>query len=197
MPNPPEVLIIGGPNGAGKSTLATQLVPRFGPQAEFVNADVIAAEISPNDVDSAAITAGRMMLTRLRTLAEQRSSFAFETTMATRSFAPFLRDLKNQGYKVHAAFVFVRSPDLSIARVASRVAHGGHHVPDETVRRRYERGIANFLELYLPLADFAQVFDNSARGKPSVVAEIARPADLAVYDHSAWTQMQEIAHGRH
>jgi predicted ABC-type ATPase len=97
--------------------------------------------------------AGRIMLRRLRELAEQRENFAFETTLASRSFTTFLRELQAVGYSVRVAYVWLRTPELSVERVAARVLRGGHHVPEETIRRRYERGIVNFKTLYRPIAD--------------------------------------------
>jgi predicted ABC-type ATPase len=157
----PVVVVIGGPNGAGKSTTAGLLLPEALKIHQFVNADTIAAGLSAFAPESVAFAAGRIMLQRLQDLAEQRESFAFETTLASRSFAPFLKRLKSKGYSVRVAYVWLRSPELSMRRVAERVARGGHFVPDDTVRRRYWRGLANFRQLYSPIADSWLVCDNS------------------------------------
>ena len=123
------------------------------------------------------------MLQRLRELGDERASFAFETTMASRSFAPFLRQLKASGYAVRLAYLRLQTPELAIHRVAQRVKRGGHFIPDDTVRRRYERGWENFRDLYLPLADSALLIDNSgdsarilAAGPGESVLEPASPA---------------------
>src|SRR5262245_44459100 len=125
----PSVVILAGPNGAGKSTVAPALLQ--GPLAvnEFVNADVIARGLSAFDPQSVALAAGRVMRTRLRELAAQRISFAFETTLASRSLAPWLAGLKTDGYHVHLVFLWLPSADFAVDRVAQRVKTGGHAIP--------------------------------------------------------------------
>src|SRR5437016_8847383 len=136
----PQVIIIAGPNGAGKSTLAPFLLrDRFRTSA-FVNADAIASGLSAFEPESVAIEAGRVMLNRLHELSERRENFAFESTLAARSYAPWLSRLRQQGYEVHLLFVWLRSVDLAIERVAERVRRGGHAIPSPELRRRYQRG---------------------------------------------------------
>ena len=142
----PSIVILAGPNGAGKSTVAPALLHDAFGVDEFVNADVIARGLSAFDPDRVAITAGRIMLARLHELAAQRADFAFETTLASRSFAPWLRGLRMSGYDLHLFFLWLSSADLAIARVADRVGMGGHFVPDDVVRRRYLAGIRNFFD---------------------------------------------------
>lgn len=136
-------MILAGPNGAGKSTAAPELLQGELSVSEFVNADVIARGLSAFDPDRAAIAAGRVMLVRLNELARQRATFAFETTLASRSFAPWLRGLRTSGYAVHLVFLWLSSPDLAVQRVADRVRSGGHDVPPGTIRRRYGAGVRN------------------------------------------------------
>ena len=157
----PTVVILAGPNGAGKSTVASALLLEALAVDEFVNADVIARGLSAFDPDRVAITAGRIMLARLHELAAQRADFAFETTLASRSFAPWLRGLRMSGYDLHLFFLWVPTVDVSISRVKDRVFRGGHNVPETDLRRRYERSIRNFLQHYRHLADSWQLFDNS------------------------------------
>jgi predicted ABC-type ATPase len=166
----PRVIALAGPNGAGKSTTAERLLR--GPLAvgEFVNADLIAQGLSGLAPDRAAIAAGRVMMTRLRQLAAQQTSFAFETTLASRTFAPWVKKLNHMGYQFHILFLWLPSPDVAVARVAERVRLGGHNVPESTVRRRYRAGIRNFLELYQPLAQSWKVADNSGVGPLRVIA---------------------------
>lgn len=181
----PSVVILAGPNGAGKSTAAPALLQGALAVNEFVNADVIARGLSAFDPDSAAIAAGRVMLTRLHELAEQQTSFAFETTLASRTFAPWLRDLRASGYDVHLFFLWLSSADLAIARVADRVRNGGHHVPDEVVRRRYSAGIRNFFHLYQPISTNWALY-NSSGPQPTLVAEGLASQPLGVYDTGVW-----------
>lgn len=161
MSQPPRVCVLGGPNGAGKTTSAAPLVRDELGIDTFVNADTIAYGLSAFDPAAAAVAAGRIMLEQMRGLAAARADFAFETTLASRSFAPWLRELRQQGYELLLVFVWLPSPELSIARVADRVRAGGHHVPEPTIRRRYARGIANFIHLYRPLVDHFWCYDNS------------------------------------
>jgi predicted ABC-type ATPase len=143
----PLVVVIAGPNGAGKSTMAPRVLT--GPLAvtEFVNADAIARGLSAFNPEAVAVEAGRLMLARLKTLAEMRADFAFETTLSGRTFAPWLRELRAAGYRSHLVVLMLPNADLSVARVADRAHRGGHHVPEAVVRRRYAAGLANFSTL--------------------------------------------------
>ena len=181
----PSVVILAGANGAGKSTAAAALLHGAFGVDEFVNADVIARGLSAFDPDRVAIAAGRIMLARLNELAAQRADFAFETTLASRSFAPWLRNLRTSGYDVHLFFLWLSSADLAIARVADRVGMGGHFVPDEVVRRRYLAGIRNFFSLYRPLATTWALY-NTSGPEPVRVAEGLASDTIGVYDKEVW-----------
>lgn len=185
----PSVVVLAGPNGAGKSTAAPELLQGELAVNEFVNADVIARGLSAFDPDRAAIAAGRVMLARLDELARQRESFAFETTLASRSFAPWLRDLRASGYAVHLFFLWLSSADLAVQRVAQRVTTGGHNVPEDTVRRRYRAGIRNFFSLYQPFATSWAVYDCSGP-KAKLVAEGVESGPPKVYDEGVWAVVQ-------
>lgn len=185
----PSVVILAGPNGAGKSTVASALLQDALAIDEFVNADVIARGLSGFEPDRVAFAAGRIMLARLKELAARRGDFAFETTLATRSFAPWLRDLRLSGYDMHLFFLWLSSADLAIARVADRVGMGGHYVPDEVVRRRYLAGIRNFFNLYQPLATTWAVYNNSGP-EPRRVAEGLASETIGVYDKDVWETMK-------
>jgi predicted ABC-type ATPase len=180
----PNVYLIGGPNGAGKTTIALTLLPHYLGCYEFVNADLMAAGISPFRPESVALQAGRLMLERLRILADSQVDFALESTLASRSFAPFLRSCRERGYSVHLLYVWLSSQQLAVERVAARVLAGGHNIPEETILRRYEAGRRNFANLYLPLADKWRVFDNTQ--KPVLVAEGERNGNRNIYDAAVW-----------
>jgi predicted ABC-type ATPase len=152
---------------------------------EYVNADAIAAGISPFRPESVALQAGRVMLARLRELVDSNQDFAFETTMASRTFAPFLRDCIGKGYTARLIFVWLNSPELAIERVAHRVAAGGHHIPEDVVRRRYVRGIRNFVSLYVPLAEEWACYDNS-HGEKLPIASKAKDGTITVEDQEKW-----------
>lgn len=134
-----EIYIIGGPNGAGKTTSAKFLLPELLHCHEYVNADAIAAALSPFEPESVSIQSGRLMLDRIHHLASQKKTFSFETTMASRSFVPFLTHCKKDNYKVNLIFLWLQDPHLALARVKDRVARGGHNIPSDTILRRYKR----------------------------------------------------------
>ena len=131
------------------------------------------------------------MLERMQHLAEAETNFAFETTLASRSFAPWLARLKRRGYHVHVLFLWLESADLAVDRVAARVRLGGHDVPEETVRRRYERGLRNFFQLYLPLLDSWQMFDNSRAGRPRLLASGRENQVQEVANTALWQEISE------
>jgi predicted ABC-type ATPase len=121
---------------------------------EFVNADLIAAQLNPQDVDSVAITASKLMLKRLNYLSKQRIDFAFETTLAARSFARFLKQSQDNGYRINLFYIWLNNSDLAVYRVSRRVASGGHNIPEDVIRRRYQRGLLNFPD-HLPAYNLA------------------------------------------
>jgi predicted ABC-type ATPase len=185
----PRVVVLGGPNGAGKSTAAPRLLKGALGVTEFVNADTIAQGLSGFAPERAAIAAGRIMLSRLKELAARRENFAFETTMASRTFLPWLKSLVISGYSVHVIFLWLPSAKAAVARVAERVRQGGHSVPEATIRRRYVSGLANFLNAYRGLAKSWQVFDNSRRGKPRLIAMGTGWTTIETRDARTWRQL--------
>jgi predicted ABC-type ATPase len=185
----PVVVVIGGPNGAGKSTIAARVLQGALAVSEFVNADVIARGLSAFDPDSVAVQAGRIMLERLRALAAQRASFAFETTLSGRSFIPWLRELTATGHDFHLVYVWLPSAELALERVAERVRRGGHDIAEDVVRRRYAAGVRNFFELYRPLATSWRVYDNSGRA-PLLVATGEREDVLTVEQADTWARIR-------
>jgi predicted ABC-type ATPase len=169
-----RIVIIAGPNGAGKTTFAKEYLPREAACPNFVNADFIAAGLSPFDPAVAAVHAGRLMILEMRRYLRQGESFAFETTLAGRSYAVHIPDWQSAGYRVELIFLKLRSVRLAIARVKDRVAQGGNHVAASTVRRRFRLGWKTFEEVYRPLVDHWFLYDNSgpspillARGEKS------------------------------
>lgn len=167
----PNVIVLAGPNGAGKSTIAQSLLLEELGIVHFVNADTLARGLSAFHPEEVAIKAGKVMLEHLHDLAGQRLDFAFETTLASRTFAPWIARLRGGGYVFRLYYVWLPSADVAIERVRERVRHGGHDVPSETIRRRYQRSLHNFFHLYRPLADSWQVYDNSVPGNPALIAE--------------------------
>jgi len=189
----PSIVVIAGPNGAGKSTAAPALLRGALHVGEFVNADVIARGLSEFDPDSVAITAGRIMLRRLDELASKRVSFAFETTLASRHFAPWIARRKSEGYRFHLLFLWLPSADAAVLRVANRVRMGGHDVPEETIRRRYNRGLLNFFALFQPLATTWRMYDGSKQGRPHLIALGIGRRMTEVPDRAAWRAVRRVA----
>jgi predicted ABC-type ATPase len=182
----PLVVVVAGPNGAGKSTVAPRLLQGALAVAEFVNADAIALGLSAFRPESVAVTAGRVMLARMRELARARADFAFETTLASRSFAPWLASLRAAGYWAHLVFLSLPSPDLAVARVRGRVRGGGHDVPEAVVRRRFAAGLGNFFGLYREVVNSWQMFDNSSVDGPRLLASGRAGQPAAIVDTQGW-----------
>jgi predicted ABC-type ATPase len=182
----PQLVIIAGPNGAGKSTLAPVLLRDTFGLLEFVNADTISAGLSAFNAEAVALDAGRVMLTRLRELAVHKQSFAFESTLATRSYVPWISRLAQKGYEFHLLFLWLNTVELAIQRVAERVHGGGHSVSEDIIRRRYRRGLENLSQLYLPIADTWVVYDNSGAGSPLLIASGEKERTSTVVLPDTW-----------
>lgn len=183
----PALYIIAGPNGAGKTTASYTLLPEVLHCDEFVNADEIAKGLSPFKPESVAIEAGRIMLTRIRQLISEKKTFAFETTLATRSYVGLINRARQLGYEIELVFFFLESPEACAERVKARVAEGGHNIPVETIERRYKRGIDNFVNLYSPIVDKWMLFDTTN----SVYEQIAYKGQNGLYvvNHNRFNQI--------
>lgn len=189
----PKIYIIGGPNGAGKTTVGKSLIPEVLHCHEYVNADDIAGTLSPFNPASASIQSGRVMLEKIHHLAKQKTDFSFETTMASRSFAPFLIDCKKDNYKINLIFLWLEGPELALKRVKDRVANGGHDIPADIILRRYKRRIDNFLNIYIPLADNWALYENSYK-VPTIIAKKELNNPFVVYNKKYWQKFQESYH---
>jgi predicted ABC-type ATPase len=185
----PNLIIVAGPNGAGKTTAAADILVGALAVQEFVNADIIAKGLSSFQPESVAFDAGRIMLQRLHHLTAQRADVAFETTLASRTFASWIKTLTPTGYEFHLLFFWLPSADMAVARVRTRVLEGGHHVPEETIRRRYETGLRNFFRIYRPLAASWRFYDNSVRGERRLIADGARGRADVVFDQDLWNNV--------
>ena len=154
-----RIIIIAGPNGAGKTTLARELLPNEANTPTFINADLIAAGLDPLQPERAAFRAGRMMLEMIDACVQGGESFAFETTLSGRSYARIVPRWQELGYWVTLIFLRVSSPEVTIERVRQRVIEGGHHVPEDVIRRRFHSGLENFQNLYRDLVNEAIIYD--------------------------------------
>lgn len=190
----PHIIAVAGPNGAGKSTRAPQLLRDTFGLMEYVNADTIAQGLSAFRSEAVAISAGRIMLERLRKLVEARESFAFETTLAGRVHARWIHNGKEkQGYEFQIMFFWLRSPELAIQRVRQRVREGGHNISDAIIIRRYISSVRNFFGLYQALANSWGVYDNSVYNAPCLVAVGGENRPTQVFDREIWEQFCEAA----
>jgi predicted ABC-type ATPase len=187
----PQVHVLAGPNGAGKTTFARTFLPSYAAITHFVNADLIAGGLSPFAPEREAIRAGRLMLDEIHRLAERRVDFAFETTLAGRSYEALLREFKQQGYALYLYFLWLPDVQLALERIADRVRRGGHNVPEDDVRRRFHRGTRNFVYVYCPLADNWILFDNSG-ASPRQIA-LVREGALTIVEEGAYRRFLEAA----
>jgi len=185
----PTLYIIAGPNGAGKTTFARKFLPDYVKCLEFINADLIAGGLSPFVPERAAIRAGRIMTEQIQSLSAQRRDFGFETTLSGRTYVKLFRDLRRRGYRIHLFFLWLASADLAIERIAERVRQGGHYIPDAVVRRRFDKGLFNFLHLYQPLFDSWTIFDNS-KDTPKLIA-FKESGELYIIDSEVYGKLSK------
>lgn len=155
------IIIIAGPNGAGKTTFAKSFLPKEAHCLRFINADLIAAGLSPFAPEAASIKAGRLMLKEIEDAVARGESFAFETTLAGLAYAQHISQWRALGYHVSLYFLALPDPEAAIARVASRVRRGGHDIPENIIRRRFTAGLRNLDRVYKPLVNAWTIYDNS------------------------------------
>ena len=180
----PRIYILAGPNGVGKTTFACQFLAEYVHCTEFLNADLIAAGLSPFAPESQNARASELLLERMDALVEKRATFSFETTLAARSYRQRIIAWRERGFSVHLFFLWLPSAEMAIARVANRVRQGGHGLPEATIRQRYARGISNFQNLYRPVVDQWFCFDGS-RLPPRLIAQ-SEGSSARVFDQSIW-----------
>ena len=178
----PKLYIIAGCNGAGKTTASFTILPEILGCKEFINADEIAKGLSPFQPESVAMQAGRIMLARMDELLQKGETFAFETTLATKSYKQKIEWAQANGYEVTLLFFWLDSPNIAKERVAQRVAEGGHNIPLETIERRYYNGIANLFTIYIDMVDICYIFDNS-EGRKELIAQKERHKDIVIYNN--------------
>lgn len=194
MDSTKQLYIISGCNGAGKTTASYTVLPDILQCKEFVNADEIARGLSPFNPESMAIEAGRLMLRRIDELLNEQKSFSIETTLATKSYMRLVHRAQEQGYKVSLIYFWLSSPDLAIERVAQRVRNGGHNIPKEVVVRRYQAGIDNFFNIYMPCVDYWLLADNSETPRV-IVAEGGRGIEINIYHIELFNKIQGYVRG--
>lgn len=185
----PKLYIIAGCNGAGKTTASFTILPEVLGCKEFINADEIAKGLSPFQPESVAMQAGRIMLARMDELLQKGETFAFETTLATKSYKQKIEWAQANGYEVTLLFFWLDSPNMAKKRVAQRVAEGGHSIPSQTIERRYYNGIANLFAIYIDMVDICYIFDNS-EGRKELIAQKERHKDIVIYNNDKFNLMK-------
>ncbi len=186
----PTIYIIAGCNGAGKSTAANVILPKFLHCKEFVNADSIASGLSPFQPDTVSFQSGRIMLNRIKELIEQKATFAFETTLTTKSYVNLIKKANEKKYKIILLYFWLNSVELALARIEDRVKKGGHNIPNDVVIRRYERSLDNLINLFMPICDKWSIFDNSS-DKMNLIAKGSSLKNNYILNHKIWKQIYD------
>ena len=184
-----QLYIIAGCNGAGKTTASFTILPEVLDCKEFINADEIAKGLSPFQPESVAMQAGRIMLARMDELLQKGETFAFETTLATKSYKQKIEWAQANGYEVTLLFFWLRNVTMAKERVAQRVAEGGHSIPSQTIERRYHNGIANLFAIYIDMVDICYIFDNS-EGERTPIAKKYKGEKEIIYNTDLYNQMK-------
>lgn len=188
----PRLYIISGCNGAGKTTASYSLLPEMLECSEFVNSDEFAKSLSPFDPSLASIQASRYMLMKIRYLLKKEKDFAIETTLATRTLLKIVKNAQAAGYTVTLLYFWINSPELAVERVRARVEAGGHNIPEETIRRRYQVGVDYFFHIYAPISERWILADNS-QIPFRVIAEGSKDDVINVRDKEIFAKIKSIA----
>lgn len=184
-----NLFIIAGCNGAGKTTASFTILPEIIDCKEFVNADEIAKGLSPFQPEKVSFEAGRIMLKRISELLEENESFAFETTLSTKSYKNKVLYAKKKGYTVTLLFFWLNNVELAKERVKTRVKEGGHNIPSKVIERRYTKGIKNLFDIYMDIVDGVLIFDNSF-GKHEFIAQKIEQEDIVILDNEKFNRLK-------
>lgn len=185
-----NLYIIAGCNGAGKTTASFTILPEIIECKEFVNADEIAKGLSPFQPEKVAFESGRIMLHRINELLQNNESFAFETTLATKSYKNKVIEARKKGYTTTLLFFWLQNVDLAEERVKTRVKEGGHNIEPEVIERRFFKGIKNLFDIYLPIVDGAFIFDNSL-GKHELFAQKMLNTPLSILNENKFNELKK------
>jgi predicted ABC-type ATPase len=188
-----KIYIIAGPNGAGKTTASFTILPEIFDCHEFVNADEIARGLSPFNPEGVGIQAGRLMLKRINELLEKGKTFAFETTLATKSYQSLIMQAQALGYEVILLFLALNSKELAIRRVKTRVIEGGHNIPTDVIERRFEHGLINLFNRYIPIVDSWLLIDNSDEHFSFIAKGLKN--EIEIENTTTWNSLKEKYYG--
>jgi predicted ABC-type ATPase len=189
------IFIFGGCNGAGKTTVALPVTRDLLGTSEFLNADLIAAKIAPEQPNQASYAASKILLAQLKERIAQNLSFSLESTLSSVTLAPILQDCKYKGYTINLIYLWLGSPELAYERVQRRTQLGGHYVPKKILFRRYYRSIFNLHRLYIPLVDNLWVYDNSGK-IPILVSRRKNGNAIEIYQPGIWAKIQSCCPAR-
>ena len=185
-----NLYIIAGCNGAGKTTASFTILPGILNCREFVNADEIARGLSPFQPEKTAIEAGKIMLYRIEYLLEENSTFAFETTLASKTYKNTVLKAQAKGYNVTLLFFWLQTVELAKKRVQERVLDGGHNIDSITIERRYLQGIRNLFDIYLPIANEVFIFNNS-EGKYELIAKKINKMEISILNNDKYNLIRQ------
>jgi len=185
----PNLYIIAGPNGSGKSTFAQEFLPKFAKCRHFLNTDLIALGLSPFDPTEVRLKAGRLLLSQINDFIKSKQDFAFESTLAGKTYISLIKKVKKKGYSVHIFFLWVPDVRLAKARIKQRVRNGGHDVPEEDIDRRFIRSRRNFISYYRDLSDTWIVFDNSSDKSKEIVK--CNSGNMTILDKNSYHQFED------
>jgi predicted ABC-type ATPase len=188
-----DLYVIAGCNGAGKTTASYTVLPEILNCKEFVNADEIARGLSPFQPEKVAIEAGKIMLKRIEELLNNNENFAFETTLASKTYKNTILAAKSKGYKITLLFFWLPTIELAKERVRTRVADGGHSIDPEIIERRYVNGIKNLFDIYIPISDIVLLIDNSGDTCELIARKIKTPP-VEIINQTKFNQLKEY-HG--
>ena len=191
-----KLYIISGCNGAGKTTASYSLLPEMLNCTQFVNSDEFAKGLSPFHPEKASIQASRYMLMKFKYLLERQQDFAIETTLATRTLLKMAQKAQKAGYTVTLLYFWLNSPELAVERVRARVEAGGHDIPEETIRRRYQVGIDYFFHYYAPMCERWILADNS-QIPFRVIAQGTKDEVISINDEATYTKIPNMAIAHH
>ena len=183
-----NLYIVAGCNGAGKTTASFTILPEILNCREYVNADEIARGLSPFQPEKVAIEAGRIMLVRIEQLLRENFNFAFETTLASKTYKNTIKKAKTAGYNVTLLFFWLQTVELAKKRVQKRVLEGGHDIEPDVIERRYISGIRNLFDVYIPIVDEVLIFDNS-EGKHELIAEKTDNSNIIIIDEQKYINL--------
>ncbi len=186
-----NLYIIAGCNGAGKTTASYTILPEIIECKEFVNADEIAKGLSPFQPETVSFESGRIMINRINELLKENETFAFETTLSTRSYKNKILKAKEKGYTITLLFFWLNNIELAKERVKTRVKEGGHNIPEEVIERRFLKGINNLFDIYFPIIDSTLIFDNSF-GKHELIAHKIETDEITIIDIDKFNQLKKF-----